>query len=53
MDGLKKDFIKVKMMKEKISLTKKSGAKLPDSLKSEFTAIAGAVISEDSQLELF
>ena len=49
---MKKEIHKVKMLKERLSLIKAVGAKIPPLLKTEFTAITGVVIPEDRQLEL-
>lgn len=49
---MKKDIHKVKMLKERLSLIKAVGAKIPPLLKTEFTALTGVVIPDDRQLEL-
>ncbi len=49
---MKKDIHKVKMLKERLSLIKAVGAKIPPLLKTEFTALTGVIIPEDRQLEL-
>lgn len=49
---MKKEMHGVKMLKEKISLIKAAGAKIPPSLHAEFTSITGVVIPKDRQLEL-
>lgn len=49
---MKKEIHKVKMLKERLSLIKAVGAKIPPLLKAEFTALTGVVIPDDGQLEL-
>lgn len=50
--SMKMEIHKIKVLKEKLSLIKTAGAKIPPQINTEFTAITGVEIPSDGQLEL-
>lgn len=50
--SMKMEIHKIKVLKEKLSLVKAAGAKIPQQIQAEFVAITGVEIPNDGQLEL-
>lgn len=50
--SMKLEIHKIKVLKEKLSLVKAAGAKIPTQLKTEFKAITGVELPYNGQLEL-